>query len=55
VGYAVHPNGCLDEVTSFDIPNNSPQGLTPASVVGYCNIKTKEACEDDDPPLLRQI
>jgi hypothetical protein len=52
VGYAVQPNGYLDEVTSFDIPYSSPQGLTPASVVGYCNMKTKEACEDDAPPYF---
>jgi len=28
VGYAVQPDGSLDEVTSASIPYNSPQGLT---------------------------
>ena len=28
IGYAVHPNGDLTEVTSAEIPHNSPQGLT---------------------------
>jgi hypothetical protein len=27
VGYAVHPDGSLDEITSAGIPRNSPQGL----------------------------
>jgi hypothetical protein len=27
VGYAVHPDGSLDEITSAEIPHNSPQGL----------------------------
>lgn len=27
VGYACHPDGSLEEVTSADIPYNSPQGL----------------------------
>lgn len=27
VGYAVQPDGALDQVTSADIPYNSPQGL----------------------------
>ena len=28
VGYSVQPDGSLDEITSVDIPYNSPQGLT---------------------------
>jgi 6-phosphogluconolactonase (cycloisomerase 2 family) len=28
VGYATHPDGSLEEVTSATIPHNSPQGLT---------------------------
>jgi hypothetical protein len=27
IGYAVQPDGSLDEITSADIPYNSPQGL----------------------------
>ena len=27
VGYATQPDGSLEEVTSADIPYNSPQGL----------------------------
>jgi hypothetical protein len=27
VGYATHPDGSLDEITSVSIPYNSPQGL----------------------------
>jgi hypothetical protein len=28
VGYAVHPDGSLEEITSASIPRNSPQGVT---------------------------
>jgi hypothetical protein len=28
VGYAIHPDGSLEEITSVPIPYNSPQGLT---------------------------
>jgi hypothetical protein len=28
IGYAIHPDGTLEEVTSADIPYQSPQGLT---------------------------
>ena len=27
VGYAIKPDGSLEEVTSVAIPNNSPEGL----------------------------
>ena len=28
IGYAIHPDGALEEITSAGIPYQSPQGLT---------------------------